>query len=101
MQRTVLKLVGLHDEPPLQNSDASTYIVYGARWCGYTSAARQLLKDQGKRFVFHDFNDDREARNAVSARAGNHSTLPMIFQGARFVGGYTQLAAELSQQQQQ
>ena len=66
--------------------------LYTRRWCTYCFAARRLLKRL--RVPYEEIPLDRrhELRNEISKKAGGWPTVPMIFIGERFVGGYTELA---------
>jgi glutaredoxin 3 len=75
-----------HDHQP-------TAILYTRRWCGYCWSARRLLKRLAIEFKEIPLDGRPELRRRVSARAGNWPTVPMIFIGDRFIGGYTETAA--------
>ncbi len=77
--------------PPPSNDD-TFFTIYGEDWCGYTSAARKYCEDSGKKFKYISFRDNRPLRNDFAYRyAFGHSTIPMVFQGQKFIGGYEQL----------
>lgn len=71
--------------------------LYGARWCGYCRKAKALLSLQKESFDFVDVDDFGGApavlRRLHSDRSvpTEHRTLPMVFVGKDFVGGYSQL----------
>jgi len=67
--------------------------VYTSRWCGYCFAARQLLGRLALPFEEIGLDDDPELRRSLSEANGNWSTVPMIFVGDHFVGGFTELLA--------
>jgi len=64
--------------------------VYRTEWCPYCVAAKRLLGQRGIAFseVFLDRDPDRMAE--LKQRL-NYFTVPMIFIGEEFVGGYTDL----------
>ena len=62
------------------------------RWCGYYFASRRLFTQLGIDFEEIVLDDQPERRQEVSKRAGNWRTVPMIFIGNRFVGGYREAA---------
>ena len=68
--------------------------IYSRHWCGYCFAARRLFTRLGVDFEEIALDGQRELRREVSQRAGNWPTVPMIFVGNQFIGGY-QEAAEL------
>lgn len=68
-------------------------LIYSKSYCPYCSAAKELLKSK---------NIEWEERQADGAHADeffalvekhNHQTVPMIFIGERFIGGFDSLAA--------
>ena len=67
--------------------------IYTKRWCGFCHAATRLFQSLGVAFQEIPVDADPELRWEVSARAGNWPTVPMIFIGDNFVGGYTEAAA--------
>ena len=68
--------------------------IYTRRLCGYCFAARRLFTRLGLDFEEIAVDGQPALRQEVSERAGNWRTVPMIFVGDRFIGGY-QEAAEL------
>jgi len=67
--------------------------IYTKRWCGFCHAASRLFESLGVAFREIPVDADPGLRWEVSARAGNWPTVPMIFIGDNFVGGYTEAAA--------
>lgn len=66
--------------------------LYTRRWCGYCYAARRLLERLGARVEEIDVGRAPELRRRVAEIAGGWRTLPMIFVGDDFIGGYRDLA---------
>lgn len=71
---------------------ANSITIYRTRTCPYCVAAARLLEKRGMAFQEVYLDAKPEERAALQARTG-WSTVPMIFVGERFVGGYTDLAA--------
>jgi len=69
-----------------------TVRLYTRRWCGYCVAARHLLRKLAIDFEEIRLDGNPELRRAISEAARDWPTVPMIFIGDRFVGGYTELA---------
>jgi len=67
--------------------------LYTSQWCSYCFAARQLLERLGVDYDEIHLDDDPGLRRLVAEAAGNWTTVPMIFIGDRFVGGFTELVA--------
>jgi len=76
----------------MTNADLPKIRLYTRRWCGYCTVARRLLDHQDIDFEEIPLDGDPELRRSVSQANGNWPTLPMIFIGDRFVGGYRELA---------
>lgn len=75
------------------NAQANSPVtIYTTPTCGYCRAAKQLLDDKGVLYTHVDLTQKPAAvREALIARTG-HRTVPMVFVGEHFVGGYTELA---------
>jgi glutaredoxin 3 len=69
-----------------------TIRLYTRRWCGYCTAARWLLKKLGVEFEEVPLDGKPELRRSIAEANGNWPTVPMIFIGERFVGGYRELS---------
>lgn len=66
--------------------------VYTADWCPYCNRAKNLLSSKG--IPFEEINVDQEPhlRAEISQKTG-HKTIPQIFIGDHFVGGFSELSA--------
>ena len=67
--------------------------LYTTRYCGYCVAARRLLDRRGYAYRDVDVSGDYALRQSISRRVGNYRTVPMIFIGEEFIGGFDELAA--------
>lgn len=67
--------------------------IYTKKWCGFCFAAKRLFTSLGIDYEEIRVDTNPELRREVSARAGNWPTLPMIFVGDRFIGGYEDAAS--------
>jgi glutaredoxin 3 len=67
--------------------------IYTTKMCPYCFAAKRLLKEKGAEYSEIDVSFDREARSAMTERAGGSHTVPQIFIGDRHVGGCDDLYA--------
>ena len=65
--------------------------VVSASWCGYCRAAKGFLDKLELAFEEIDVTNDDGLRNKWSKKANNHPTIPMVFIGGVFIGGYTEL----------
>ncbi len=64
--------------------------VYSTNHCPYCTRAKQLLKSKNIPFQEIDLTNDGELRDKISAQTG-HQTVPMIFIGEQFIGGFDDL----------
>ena len=63
-------------------------IVYTSRFCGYCSAAIRFLEQEKSQDVEKiDLTHDYQKRMDLVAQT-KHRTVPLIFIGERFIGGY-------------
>jgi glutaredoxin 3 len=68
-------------------------IVYTTPICTYCQAAKRFLNQKGLAFKEVDLAQNPELRQKLSEEQNGYRTVPMIFIGAHFVGGYTDLVA--------
>lgn len=67
--------------------------VYTTVTCGYCGAAKRLLSQRGLPFVEIDLTNNPELRSRLSQENNGYRTVPMIFIGQRFIGGFDDLNA--------
>lgn len=67
--------------------------VYTTVVCSYCNAAKRLLTQRGFDYTEVDLTNNPELRQQLSAANSGYRTVPMIFIGKEFIGGYTELAA--------
>jgi len=67
--------------------------IYTGRWCLYCAAARRLFKKLGVDFDEIKLDGRPELRREISEKARGWPTVPMIFIGPKFIGGYAESAA--------
>lgn len=67
--------------------------MYSTAWCGYCYRARKLLERKGVAVQEVKIDEDPREREIMLARSGGRRTVPQIFIGERYVGGYDELAA--------
>lgn len=71
----------------------SKVIVYKSKFCGYCSAAiRFLEKEKNQEVQVIDLTNNYEKRTELVKQTG-HRTVPLIFIGEVFVGGYDEMIA--------
>lgn len=67
-------------------------VLYGTRFCPYCIAARRFLKNKGIAYQNIPVDGDRELREDIFRRSGQH-TVPQIWIGERHIGGFTDMQA--------
>lgn len=60
--------------------------------CPYCQAAKHLLTSLGAEVEEVRLDSDPELRERLSAENGGWRTVPMVFIGQRFIGGFKELA---------
>ncbi len=66
--------------------------VYSTDHCPYCMRAKQLLKNKNIPFQEIDLSHDEETRGKMQEKTG-WMTVPMIFIGEEFIGGFDDLSA--------
>ncbi len=59
--------------------------------CPYCVNARRLLSELDLPFEETDVTNNPELRQKISAEQGGYPTVPMIFIGDEFIGGYSDM----------
>ncbi len=65
--------------------------VYVTSYCPYCTQAKRLLTSKNLPFEAIDLSNDQELRKKLSDENNGYRTVPMIFIGEKFVGGYQEL----------
>ena len=66
--------------------------IYGRMSCPFCVKAVTLCEEQGVNYAFHPVNT--QIRD-IAANLG-HTTVPMVFENKKLIGGYTELHAKLT-----
>jgi GrxC family glutaredoxin len=66
--------------------------IYTTPWCGYCTAARELLDEKGVQYEVVDVGSDNILRRKMIELSGRQ-TVPQIFIDSQPVGGYDDIAA--------
>lgn len=69
--------------------------VYTRKYCGFCTAAINLLNEEEFQFEVIAADDDPNLRAELEQRSGQ-ATLPQIFVGEHSVGGYQELVLAIS-----
>jgi glutaredoxin 3 len=70
-------------------------LMYTTPWCGYCSAARELLRSKNVDFEEIDVSMDSKLRAEMIEKT-NRTSVPQIFINEQHIGGYSDMA-ELEQ----
>lgn len=71
--------------------------VYTTSYCGYCDSAKRLLKRLNVSFEEISLDGKDELRSQLSAANRGYRTVPMIFIGENFIGGFNELKAMADQ----
>jgi len=77
----------------MMTTERAPVTLYTRRWCSYCFAARRLFKKLRVDLVEIPLDRRPRLRGEISEKAGGWRTVPMVFIGDRFIGGYTEVAA--------
>lgn len=72
---------------------AKKITVYTTTSCSFCTAAKRLLAQRQLSYDEVDLSHNQALRQQLSAANGGYRTVPMIFIGEAFVGGYQELAS--------
>lgn len=78
---------------PLPTSDSS-WLMYGADWCGFCIKAKEELAKKEEKSTYVDvdkYGGGTKVKHILKDRVGSHNTIPMIFLNEKFIGGYNEL----------
>ena len=65
-------------------------IIYTSSYCGFCESAKKFLSQKNIPFKTVDLSNDEELRTKLSLEH-NWRTVPMIFFGDEFIGGFREL----------
>jgi glutaredoxin 3 len=65
--------------------------IYTRGWCGHCFATRRLFDSLGVEIDEISLDRKPDLRRKISEQAGGWTTVPMIFVGDRFIGGYREV----------
>jgi glutaredoxin 3 len=69
----------------------NTVKIYSTTVCPYCDAAKRLLKSLGVAYEDINLEGQHEERQRLSEANGGWRTVPMIFIGEKFIGGFDDL----------
>ena len=74
-------------------SNSAEVVMYSTTWCPYCDRARALLGRKGISFKEIKVDEEPEKRAVMLQRSGGRRTVPQIFIGPRYVGGFDEMYA--------
>ena len=79
---------------PMPN-ESDDWTVYGAKWCRFCKKAVEFLQKHKLIYVYHDVDDfgTDNIKEQLKDLSNDQKTIPIIFNGNKFVGGYTDLCS--------
>jgi glutaredoxin 3 len=77
----------------MNDTATADIVMYSTGWCPYCDRARGLLERKGVAFREIKVDEDSAQRDIMLKRSGGRRTVPQIFIGDRYVGGFDDLYA--------
>ena len=71
------------------------YVIYGKQNCSYCVLAKQLLDEHHLKFDYIGVDQDEDNRQWLLDQG--FQTVPQIWHGNKYIGGYVELEAYLDQ----
>ena len=68
-------------------------VIYTGPMCNYCSAAKHLLNKKKVRYTEFDIATDQSKMQEMQERTKGAKTIPQIFIGDAYIGGYNELKA--------
>lgn len=79
----------------------SRYTVFGHQQCGFCRQAKQVLEDKELPFRYVDIHEEGISKEDLSKTVGQTvNTVPQIFYGQQYIGGFEALERHLAAQAQ-
>ena len=66
-------------------------VIYSSNLCGYCTAAKRLLTQRGYEYAEVNLSNEPPSVRVELMAHTNHRTVPQIFVGGYFIGGYDEL----------
>lgn len=77
----------------------SRFTVFGHQACGFCRRAKQLLEERSQPFLYVDIHEKNISKADLSKTVGTEvATVPQIFHGQEYVGGFEALERYLVEQ---
>lgn len=66
--------------------------IYSADWCPFCNRAKRLLDNKGVPYQEINVDQNPGTREEIMQKTG-HKTIPQIFIGEEFIGGFSELSS--------
>lgn len=74
------------------------FTVFGREGCGFCTRAKQVLEDRQLPLRYLDIHKEGISREDLEKTIGKPvETVPQVFHGSRYIGGFTELDAYLKE----
>lgn len=96
----VNEVTGTNNVPEVPMPQDDIWVIYGAPWCKYCVKAKELLESKNIPHNYVDITDYGaiNVQKQLSELTNDMQTIPIIFNGNNFIGGYSELLEiEISQ----
>lgn len=75
----------------------SRYTIFGHQQCGFCRRAKQVLEEKGLPFRYVDIHEENISKADLSKTVGHTvTTVPQIFYGQQYIGGFEALEKHLA-----
>ncbi|WP_257281379.1 MULTISPECIES: GrxA family glutaredoxin [unclassified Endozoicomonas] len=75
------------------------FTVFGRPGCGYCVRAKEVLESRGLPMLYVDIHAEGITKADLEKTVGKRvETVPQIFHGQKYIGGYTELDAYLKEE---
>lgn len=76
------------------------FTIFGREGCGYCRQAKAVMESKGLEFRYVDIHEEGISQDDLAKTVGKPvRTVPQIFHGEEYVGGYQELMQYLEQEQ--
>lgn len=99
------KQIDKFNDKILKNKDRDVFIIFYNEWCGFSRRALDLLREKNLSFKGYQVDkikgkmprllDSLISKKNLTNFDENHKTVPIIFKGGNFIGGYEDLVRYL------
>ena len=83
-----------------RRADMKRFTIFGREGCGYCRQAKAVMESKDLEFRYVDIHEEGISQDDLAKTVGKPvRTVPQIFHGEEYVGGYQELMQYLEQEQ--